>query len=381
MDTDISKHSIADKDNYFPAIDGLRGIAILMVLVVHASQFVGNDHVGSFTSSYLEKLVNSGARGVQLFFMVSAFTLFSSSYKRFKVDVFPKLYFYIRRAFRILPFWWLMICVIGLSRNIEFNKLIPSFFFYFGFIRYDSTYDINPQGWSLFVEECFYILLPLIFTYISNIKRSIIFTIICLFICYLWISFAPALKVPTANSFVFLFPLTHWYCFAIGILIFHIKDDLLNILNRINGLKVILLDVLALISLATLVHKNLIIASFSLMILFIVALDKRTFIGKLCLNNILIRFGGCCYSIYLFHVLLFGFISPYVNSLLKYMGLYNSSVDIKLLIFFPIAALLSLGLGTISFRFIEKPCVVLGKKLISIIDDRVRFRTMSQHRD
>ncbi len=62
------KTSIAEEEGYFPYIDGLRGIAILMVVLVHTSQYVGNTHTGSFSNSYLESLVNAGARGVQLFF-------------------------------------------------------------------------------------------------------------------------------------------------------------------------------------------------------------------------------------------------------------------------------------------------------------------------
>jgi hypothetical protein len=74
--------SIADTRYYLSFIDGLRGLAILMVLAVHTSQFVGNDGKGIFLIPWIVPYLNAGARGVQLFFLLSAFTLFSSSRAR-----------------------------------------------------------------------------------------------------------------------------------------------------------------------------------------------------------------------------------------------------------------------------------------------------------
>ena len=45
----MTNQSIALKESYFSVIDGLRGIAILMILTVHTSQAAGNEHIGSFT--------------------------------------------------------------------------------------------------------------------------------------------------------------------------------------------------------------------------------------------------------------------------------------------------------------------------------------------
>lgn len=44
----MTTKSIASKESYFFVIDGLREIAILMILIVHTSQAVGNEHIGSF---------------------------------------------------------------------------------------------------------------------------------------------------------------------------------------------------------------------------------------------------------------------------------------------------------------------------------------------
>jgi len=150
--------SIAERKYYYPYIDGLRGIAVLMVLIVHTSQYVGNVHSGSFRFSFVEGFINSGARGVQLFFILSAFTLFNSSWVRYKVEKYAKLNFYIRRIFRILPFWiFVVICmafIIGANHDI--NRIVTNISFAFGFVRFRPHVELVTGGWTLFVEESFF---------------------------------------------------------------------------------------------------------------------------------------------------------------------------------------------------------------------------------
>ncbi|MGA7989834.1 MAG: acyltransferase [Thermoanaerobaculia bacterium] len=83
--------SIAEGHTYRPFIDGLRGIAILMVVSVHTSQWCGNGGPETAHVPGMKDLIDAGARGVQLFFLLSAFTLFASSKNRFRVDRFPRL--------------------------------------------------------------------------------------------------------------------------------------------------------------------------------------------------------------------------------------------------------------------------------------------------
>jgi exopolysaccharide production protein ExoZ len=78
-------------------IDALRGYAILGVIAVHAT-------VAAPGLEWPLRLVaEQGARGVQLFFLVSALTLMLSWRERGD-GLMP---FYIRRIFRIGPMFWL----------------------------------------------------------------------------------------------------------------------------------------------------------------------------------------------------------------------------------------------------------------------------------
>src|SRR5688500_15882045 len=83
-------------------IDALRGLAILAVVMVHASQY------GSFdVHPILARIISEGGRGVQLFFLVSAFTLFLSYKNRSPLESHPTRNFFIRRFFRIAPMYYL----------------------------------------------------------------------------------------------------------------------------------------------------------------------------------------------------------------------------------------------------------------------------------
>src|SRR5215468_288588 len=82
-------------------IDGMRGYAILMVIAVHASLRVPR------LEWPLADVMAQGARGVQLFFTVSALTLMMSWHRRQDGSA-P---FYLRRLFRIAPMFWLAIVV------------------------------------------------------------------------------------------------------------------------------------------------------------------------------------------------------------------------------------------------------------------------------
>jgi peptidoglycan/LPS O-acetylase OafA/YrhL len=217
--------SIADKNIHLASIDGLRGIAVLMVLAVHTSQRVGNVAIGSFSSPTLEQFINAGARGVQLFFLLSAFTLFRSSKIKFDREMWPRRNFYIRRAFRILPLWWLVTALYTVLGNGDFMASVPSFLMYFGFIRYAPGVDIFPLGWSIFTEETFYLLLPLIFGFVTSIRRACMFFMALLSLALVWRVFAPSFSVPNQGEFIFLFPLSHWFCFGLGILLFLIYEQ------------------------------------------------------------------------------------------------------------------------------------------------------------
>ena len=87
--------TIADPEIHLPAI--------LMVLAVHTSQRVGNVGLEVFRFPLIGEFIDAGARGVELFFLLSAITLFRSSRAKYSEESNPRRNFYIRRAFGSCP--------------------------------------------------------------------------------------------------------------------------------------------------------------------------------------------------------------------------------------------------------------------------------------
>src|SRR3954453_3371021 len=78
-------------------IEALRGYAILGVVLTHSTQKLTD------LPHWLHNIGIQGARGVQLFFIVSAFTLFYSLSRKYETHSLEVKDFFIRRFFRIAP--------------------------------------------------------------------------------------------------------------------------------------------------------------------------------------------------------------------------------------------------------------------------------------
>src|SRR5580704_17224190 len=95
-----------------PELDGLRGIAILLVLMFHYCQNILNPQVG-FVPRFLDAALRLSWSGVDLFFVLSGFLIGgilidareSSNY--FRV-------FYMRRFFRIVPVYAVFLIVFSI---------------------------------------------------------------------------------------------------------------------------------------------------------------------------------------------------------------------------------------------------------------------------
>lgn len=127
----------------FPAADGIRGLAVLIVLVVHSM-------VMFFPKTY-DGLAGSGKIGVWLFFVLSAFLLTNTFIQKgFGVQNITS--YIIGRFIRIMPLYILTLII----------------YCAFGYFSLQEAYSIfklnNPWGhlWTIAVEFKFYFLLPFI---------------------------------------------------------------------------------------------------------------------------------------------------------------------------------------------------------------------------
>jgi peptidoglycan/LPS O-acetylase OafA/YrhL len=143
---------------YFPALDGLRAVSILLVLTWHAN---------SILLGWL-----SGAQGVAVFFVISGFLITTLSLREEDGRGFSLVSFYIRRTCRIFPLYFLVlgvyvVAVIGFGWAGSRDALVKSLPYYLTYANDLSPY-INDSGtpftlsWSLGVEEKFYLFWPLL---------------------------------------------------------------------------------------------------------------------------------------------------------------------------------------------------------------------------
>jgi peptidoglycan/LPS O-acetylase OafA/YrhL len=166
----VSKSASLSPVSKFDYIDALRGIAVLLVVLAHTpvpSRAVVLNQIGSY--------------GVQLFFIVSAFTLFLSLASRASRDTRPVLFFFIRRVFRIAPAFYLAAALylmkdgLGASAwapdGIHGWQIVATLLFLHGWHPL-SINAVVPGGWSIAVEMNFYLFVPLCFLLVTNVYRA-----------------------------------------------------------------------------------------------------------------------------------------------------------------------------------------------------------------
>jgi peptidoglycan/LPS O-acetylase OafA/YrhL len=143
-----------------PGLDLLRAVAIAWVMLFHS--FI----VGGLGEGW-EWLSRYGWMGVDLFFVLSGFLIGSQVLAPLaRGERLSFRDFYLRRAFRILPAFWVVLALYAaLPALREAPGMEPWWKFAGFFMNVDIDYTSNQafsHAWSLCVEEHFYLLFPLL---------------------------------------------------------------------------------------------------------------------------------------------------------------------------------------------------------------------------
>ena len=182
------------KSNYRKDIDGIRGIAVLAVVLYHAN-------IELFSGGYL---------GVDIFFVISGYLITQIINNELKSKRFNLILFYERRIRRIIPILYLVILLLiplviinfvpADGRNFfesvfSITALSSNFLFWLEEGEYftrDNSLKPLLHTWSLSVEMQFYLFFPLLLLFLKKNKKKelniiIFFTLISMFLSF-WMS-------------------------------------------------------------------------------------------------------------------------------------------------------------------------------------------------
>jgi len=350
-------------------LDGLRGVAALLVLSVHLLQIINLFNGKSFSF---------GAYGVQLFYILSALTLFLSSSQRFTSESKASLKFFIRRFFRIAPLFYIAVVLSWIlmggidyrlpTQGITISNIISHFLFLFGFNKYWINSVVGVE-WSVFCEVFFYLSLPLLFNYIKNKKTAIKLALFSVFISFIFKYFIQYFYPGDSLLYEWssLFILSNYCYFTFGIILYFLFKD--NKHYNFNVLTIGWIFFIILIGLILIIqptHFGALLSSIPLALL--VFLMRYKFPLTYIFNNKLTRFvGKISYSIYLVHFMVLGlFAKLVINSNLLF---FNQNIFTRLLGIFG-AVFFVIIISMISYRLIERPGINFGRNLIKKISTR-----------
>lgn len=343
--------------NYIPELDGLRGIAILLVITFHYFPSV--------------KIFSLGWAGVDLFFVLSGYLITS----RLIYTLGDKKYFsrfYKNRALRIMPLYYAtLICfflIINIlvkqeNRNLFqfYNDHILSFFLFlenWSFIFTTQLHENHLQHfWTLAIEEQFYLIWPLLI-YLFFQKRYFLKTLfisivlIILFRSFLYFKYQ-------GNELIYFY---NTFCrmdsFIVGGLLFffHKRSSKINF-NYILPVIIIIITVAIVFSgtrSSTLFFSTIgytLLAIFFAGIIDIATNKKNNYLKALLNRKWLINFGKISYGLYIFHWIILLFfqskIAQYLNTHFSLNNSISSGISIS------VCLLISVTLSVISYFYFE----------------------------
>lgn len=352
------------KGQHLPVLDGMRGVAILLVILVHLFRYY--------------KWVSFGWMGVDLFFVLSGFLITG-----ILVDTRanPGYYknFLVRRVLRIFPlyYFFLIVFFIGLPLSSLHNQvehytyLDSNQFWFWAYIQNwlfvtDSHYpeiNIISHFWSLAIEEQFYIVWPIVVYFFSgrNLKTACIALIIgsILFRTYLYFQQASWIVIYESTF-------TRLDGLAIGALIALLirEEKGRQLLEKWMPLVLILSAsiVLSIIIITGNYYVNnplLQTVGYTLIDLFcggllviLVSSSPIAFIKGIFDNRLLVFLGKYSYGLYVYHKPVYYFTEIHLAQ-------WISSREAMSFI----GIILSIGVAVVSYRLLEAPFLRLKDKL------------------
>lgn len=374
----------------FAFIDALRGWAILGVLLVHTALMVPG------LPGPVVRLAASGAHGVQLFYVVSALTLFLSLDLRRGQEAGSIAPFLARRFFRIAPLFWggllfYPLVLEGLGPRgwapdgIGWPHILATATFLHGW-HPTTINSVVPGSWSIAIEMTFYLAVPFLYRRIKTLVSALWWLLGTLLA-------AAVLDLLAIRIFPLLFPRhaflvacfrTMWFpaqlpVFLVGlVLYFTLKRFLLGDApapaDRGTGTALLALSLFLFVGLSNGGYEFLpgdvvYAGAFGLFAYGLAVAPNRLFV-----NPVTCYLGKISYSVYVCHMALVGHVaSRPAHFLLKAAPALETNPLCWWVVFSIVSLILSALVATVTYHAIEVPGMALGKR----IAERLRAQSRS----
>jgi peptidoglycan/LPS O-acetylase OafA/YrhL len=302
------------KLRHYKDLDGVRGIAALMVMCLHFSPQIPS---GDSLNNFLKRVAPFGGTGVTLFFVLSGFLITRILLNSKKDNSYFKT-FYFRRSVRIFPLYYLFLIITFLIiPAFTHAQLQGTWYFWIYLQNFAFTFGWPADGpnhfWSLAVEEHFYLFWPVVLFFCSEktLYKVIAALIIASLLC--------RILLLSRGYGVFYFTFTNMDALAIGALaslyerrgidnqrstrylvyffILMIPSVALGLF--VSGKK---LDVIQVIKLPLMAF------AYYFLIVFLISLKGTNLIKTIFSSSPLTYFGRISYGLYVFHPTVFGYL-------------------------------------------------------------------------
>jgi peptidoglycan/LPS O-acetylase OafA/YrhL len=307
----------------FPALTGIRAIAVYLVYLHHTNPF-STERFGNFVHSFIAQF----HIGVNIFFVLSGFLITLRYYESSRLtEPWLRKYFQNRIA-RVYPMYFILTTLTFIIFFIQGHQDNNPLFIYLMNITFlkgffdDLKFTLIAQGWSLTVEECFYIMAPLLFIGFRKNKWSLLLytaTIIA-FGCGLVVVFSDINFYGLFNSYSFLFTYTFFgrcteFLIGAGIVILFrstLHEEKRGILFTLLGL-ILSATLVGVLAVLTMVDNNglnsmekIIVSNFllpaAIAILFYGLIREKSALQTILSSQPFVLLGKASYTFYLIHI-------------------------------------------------------------------------------